>query len=354
MRWLLALLSAIVPALSSIPTASSEPLDSAILAIPAEGAVRTLVGDWEAPDMVVVVYGDGWPETYFALLDAATAVRPVVVLSELGDGEAALASIETLAPEQRAQVWAPGYEVDSSWVRDYGPLQARASDGSVAWLDAGYSIDRSRDDDLPLALADWFGVVTEPVFDTLDGGSLASNGRGLCVSTVEYFETQEVYLAEDGGTALLQQLGCRVLALVPALAHEGTKHVDLLLQFLAPDRAVVARFDPTLDAEDARRADAAVAVLQRAAAQLGQPLSIARLESPVAQAGRYASYVNFLQLGDHLLVPGYDTVDLEVDDAALAALGRLVPDRTIVRIPADEASANGGAVHCLTWGLHTP
>lgn len=353
MRRIPALLASAISAFTSISTASSEPLHTAILS--AEGpSSRTLVGDWETPDMVVLVYSDGWLETYLALLDAVSAVRPVVLVSEMGSAQEAHESLEVLRPEQRHWVWLPRYEVDSSWARDYSPLQTRTSDGGLVWLDAPYSIDRPRDDDLPLALSRWFDSLVEPVFETLDGGALASNGRGLCVSTAEYFDEQGVQIADDGGSMLLEQLGCRTLALVPALAYEDTKHVDLLMQFLAPDLAVVARFDPALDAEDARRADAAVAVLLRAAASLGQPLTVERIDSPGASDGHYRSYVNFLQLADHLLVPGYDSVDPEMDDAALATLGWLAPDRTIIRIPADDASNSGGSVHCLTWGLHMP
>lgn len=353
MRRLPSILAFTLPALASVPTASSEPLPTAILSN--EGvSSRTLVGDWEPPDLVVLAYSDGWPETTHTLLDAVSAVQPVVLLSEAGDALPAQASIDALHPEQRPRVWLSDHEIDSSWARDYGPLQTRSNDGEVLWLDALYSVDRPRDDDLPLALAMWFGTVTEPVFETLEGGALASNGRGLCVSTAEYFETNGIELAQDSGAALLEQLGCQTMALVPALAHENTKHIDLLLQFLAPDLAIVARFDPTDDLEDARRTDAAVAVLRQAAASMGQPLTIERIDSPGASGGYYRSYVNVLQLADHLLVPSYDTVDPDVEDAALSALGRLVPEHTVVRIPAEDASASGGSVHCLTWGLHLP
>lgn len=347
-----AALSALTSLLTSTATIDPAPLHAKVVWTVAAPA-RTLVGDWETPTEVVLVYGDAWPETYRALLTHLTEVVDVTVLVEVGQSlEEVEQGLELLDPDQRARVWAPGHEVDSSWPRDYGPLQVREARGTVTWLDSLYTVDRPRDDELPGLILDWFGGDLRPLEHSLDGGALASNGRGLCVSTVDYFELADIDAANEPLLqGLMDDLGCEALALVPALEHEDTKHVDLVMQFLSPTQVVVARFDPAKAPEDARRADRAVEVLRRTGEAMGTPLTIERLDSPAASGDLYPSYVNFLQLDGYLLVPSYSSVEREPERRALRRLAELVPDKTVVAIPADEVLPHGGAIHCLTWGM---
>ncbi|MCX4239892.1 agmatine deiminase family protein [Paraliomyxa miuraensis] len=314
---------------------------------------RTFVGDWETPSSVVLVYGDEWLETYEALIESLTEVVDVTVLIEEGQDVVMVEDgLDRLDPDRRARIWSPGHEVDSSWPRDYGPLQVRESSGAVTWLDSLYTLDRPRDDELPGQLADWFGADVRPLEHSLDGGAIASNGRGLCVSTVEYFELADIDATDEPLLqGLMSDLGCEALALVPALELEDTKHVDLVMQFLSPTLVVVARFDPLQAPEDARRADRAVDVLQRTATSMGLPLTIERIDSPPAQGDLYPSYVNFLQIDGYLLVPAYTSVERSIERRALRRLAELVPDKTVLPIPSDEVLPHGGAVHCLTWGM---
>lgn len=315
---------------------------------------RVYVGDWESPAGVVLVYGDEWMDAYEALVDQLTEVVDVTVLTEAGQSlDEVEDGLAVLDDARRARVWSPeDYEVDSSWPRDYGPLQVREANGTITWLDALYSTDRPRDDDFPLALAQWLGTSVEPFEYSIDGGAVASNGQGLCVSTEDYFVLADIDADDE---PLLQQMmtriGCEALALAPSLAHEDTKHVDLMMQFLSPELVVVARFDPAEAPDDAIRADRAVRALARAAQGLDLPLRIERIDSPAPQGGQYPSFVNFLQVEGYLLVPTYETVDLELQRRALSKLADLAPERTVVPIPSDQVLPHGGAVHCLTWGL---
>ncbi|MCA9650691.1 MAG: agmatine deiminase family protein [Myxococcales bacterium] len=314
---------------------------------------RTLVGDWESPSAVVLVYGDEWMDTYELLLDQLTEVVDVTVLVEEGQSlDVVEAGIDALDDAHRARVWTPGHEVDSSWPRDYGPLQTREADGAIAWLDALYSAERPKDDDLPIHLAEWYGAGVEPFEFSIDGGAVASNGAGLCVTTDEYLALADID-AEDEPLVqvMMDRLGCEGLVMVPALAYEDTKHVDLVMQFLSPELVVVARFDPERAPDDAVRANRAARALAAAAEAMGMPLRIERIDSPPPQARQYPSYLNFLQVEGYLLVPSYDMVDESIEQRAMKRLAELVPDRTVVPIPSDDVLPHGGAVHCLTWGM---
>lgn len=314
---------------------------------------RTLVGDWESPSTVVLVYGDEWMDTYQALVEHLSGVVDVAVLVEEGQSrEPVEAGLEALDPSRRAHVWMPDYEVDSSWPRDYAPLQVRAADGTLSWLDALYTTERPRDDELPAQLADWYGTAVEGLEQSIDGGAVASNGQGLCVVTDEYLELADIDASDEPLLqGIMMRLGCEALVEVPALAHEDTKHVDMIMQFLSPQLVVVARFDPVRAPEDAARADRAARALAGAAEAMGVPLQVERIDSPAPRAGQYPSYVNFLQIEGYALVPSYDSVDDSLERRALERLAQLMPQRTVVTVPADDVLPHGGSIHCLTWGM---
>lgn len=59
-------------------------------------------------------------------------------------------------------------------------------------------------------------------------------------------------------------------------------------------------------------------------------------------------YINFLQIGNLVLVPQLGT---EEDEQALEQIGEVFPDGEIVGIPALEAVRKGGALNCISWNI---
>jgi agmatine/peptidylarginine deiminase len=244
--------------------------------------------------------------------------------------------------------------VDTAWVRDYGPLQTTDADGRIIWLDSDYS-SRPEDDIVPRKLAKRFDVPLELLPEGIEGGAIVSNGSGLCVSTVEAFDANAITTNDSDATdALLGQIGCQALALVPALAEEKTKHADMFVQFLEPDTAAVASFDPMAAPRDAARMDEAVGLLRQAASQLGMSLNIIRIPHPAPAEDTYASYINGLRVGDTFLIPEYSSVDLADEARAYEAFAEHLPNLRLVPIASDDIIELNGAVHCVTLGLDLP
>jgi agmatine/peptidylarginine deiminase len=312
---------------------------------------RTLVGDWEPPDVVGLVYSDSWSNAFANIVDALAREVPVMLLTEDGRTlEETSASVASLPEASLRNVWIADQVVDSAWIRDYGPLQARTTSGSMLWIDAPYADDRPLDDDVPALFAATLDVTMEPTWASIDGGALASNGAQLCVSTVEYFD--KMAIAHEGRTRrLMSQLGCATLVLVPALSAEGTKHVDLFLQFVEPTVALLARFDPDEAPLDARRMDRAEAAIAKAAFDMDLELTIERIDLPPPEGEFYPSWLNYFRLAGVVLVPSYARVDRGLQAAAHERLTTLMPTATLVPIPSDELLAYGGAVHCLVHGI---
>ncbi|MFW6083582.1 MAG: agmatine deiminase family protein [Gemmatimonadota bacterium] len=305
----------------------SDPAGSAVGAAADAGrpahlpGVRHLVGDWEPADGYLVGREALWGHVVECVSDAI-APRPVTVVS----------------PAEGSH--------ESAWVRDYGPLAVRQSDGLV-WLDAAYYPDRPTDDALPGHLGRSHGIPTERLPHRLEGGAIASNGRGLCVMTDE---SRRRVAAETG--ELEARLGCPDLVIVPALPGEPTGHVDQLVQFLAPDLAIVATLhgNDVSPADDAL-ADEAASRLAAAARSTDRGLRVVRVPAYRDGRGRYFSYVNVVSLRDRLLVPDFTAVPGELQKRAHERLRRAagVP---LVPVAADQLALSGGGLHCIVLGLH--
>lgn len=311
-------------------------------------AGRTLRGDFEVPDTVSLVYDETWHGmlVLIAAHVSASGARPMVIFdpSETGRVEPWLAEFSEPVGARMRRLVAP---VDSVWIRDWGPIQTWDRQGRPLFLDAPYSDDRVADDEVPLAMAARFKLETESVPWALDGGALASNGAGLCVSTRDFFELWEI----DVESAMLRDLGCAHLVLVPSLYAEETRHVDLELQFLSRDRVVVQSVDAETDPVNAARLDAVAEALGAVAAATGRTMEIHRAPMRPPAGGLADAYVNGIRLADRYLMPTFG--DPEMDAAAHAAMQAAMPDVTVVGVDVRPLAGLGGAIHCMALTMNT-
>jgi agmatine deiminase len=236
------------------------------------------------------------------------------------------------------------------WLRDTGPIVLGSGAerfaqgfGFNGW---GGKYDLPGDDSigerlaagapLPFAKADWI----------LEGGAIDGDGSGLFVTTEQCLLNPnrnpgldraaiEARLARDLGASRLMWLG-------EGLLNDHTDgHVDNLARFVGPGRVALPQGADN-DPNAAIYADAA----QRLAAA---GLEVVRLPSPgaIAVDGVVipASYMNFLIGNAAVVVPVYGAAN---DEAAVAAVGALFPDRKAVGLRADHILTGGGSFHCIS------
>ncbi len=312
--------------------------------------VRTLVGDWEAADTLLLAFDESWMDALQELFNAVEDDSELFLLA---------------APEQIAsepfQEWIQPLRdvnvlpiaVDTPWLRDYGPLRVR-SEGTTYWLDTDYAPDRPLDDAVPERLSELFHVPWERPGLPLDGGGVISNGAGLCAMTGRSLDELGLALEDpEVSDNLLHTLGCRVLARVPALPEEATGHVDMIAQFLDPTTIAVATPGPNSTLEERQALTGALVALHRAASVIQMAPRFVSLPI-VRKEDTYFSYVNGFRTRNHYLVPSYSEVPRSIEARAHFRLARALPGVKVVPIPADVMIESGGAVHCLTIGLESP
>lgn len=306
-------------------------------------------GDFVAPDLLLIVYEEAWLETIEAVATEALLTTDVHVLVDPG-----------VVHDPWLNDWSRSLGVrllamnhDTPWIRDYGPLQRMGDPGRVVWLDFDYGPDRKLDDDVPLGLMNRFDMPLQRSAFTLDGGALVSNGMGLCAMTDRSLVEAGVAVEDvDAVEALLETLGCEVMAALPDLPDEPTGHADMMVQFVAPDGVMIIMLDDSEHPEEALLVEAGVRTLTVAAANAGQPLKVHRIPAAYDKSnGTLFSYVNGTRLRDRYLAPAFSAVDPALAQRAQLALREAMPRTAIASIPSDEVLASAGVLHCITLGL---
>lgn len=331
----------------STSTIRSEPIEA-----------RVLRGDYEAPDRVLLVFTETWaPATRAIAKQVLESGADVSIVLEVENPRWKLDRIvKELGRAFGDRISVFDGTVDTPWVRDWGPIQV-VRDGRPLWLDGDYDDDdRRKDDQMPQLLGRSFSTELAMLPWPLDGGAFISNGAGLCVLTREYLDMQGIVWDEQDLVELLAQIGCRSTALVPTLLGEATKHADMIAQFVAPDRLLMAELIDQLDgdSEDALRLRAAELGILRAAAVLGLELEVVRVPTPPTRAqSNPRSYVNGLRLADRYLMPSYPELGDRWDRDARAAVERALDDVPVVPIVTSTMIGSGGAIHCSALGLFT-
>lgn len=268
-------------------------------------------------------------------------VRLVVADPDSARAAAARAPFATIVQEPFGDIW----------LRDTGPLLvgdgSRAAARSFRFNGWGGKYDLEGDDTVGLRLANTIGMDADRLDWILEGGAIDVDGNGLAVTTEQCLlnpNRNPGMSREEIEARLRSDLGIdRLLWLGEGLLNDHTDgHVDNLARFVA--EGVLAL--PVPDGEDDPNAEVYRDARARAEA-FG--LKIADIPSPgrVLRDGEIipASYMNFYIGNAAVVVPLYGAAN---DEAAVAAVQALFPDRKAIGFRADHVLTGGGSFHCIS------
>ena len=271
---------------------------------------------------------------------AGEEVRLVAANEAAADAAHALAPFATVIVEPFGDIW----------LRDTGPIVLTGPEGRQAarfrfngW---GGKYDLPGDDTVGAALAMEAGFGVAEHGWILEGGAIDVDGTGLAVTTEQCLlnpNRNPGMTKADVEAHLRADLGIdRLLWLGKGLLNDHTDgHVDNLARFVA--EGVLAL--PTPADEDPNAAVYADA--RRRAEAFG--VKVVALLSPgrIERDGEIipASYMNFYIGNAAVAVPLYGAPN---DEAAVAAVAALFPDRRVQGFRADHILTGGGSFHCIS------
>jgi agmatine deiminase len=247
------------------------------------------------------------------------------------------------------------------WLRDTGPIFARAGNSAVALRFKTNSWGGKYDLPDDAIVGDDVARLAKTAvrrFDfVLEGGAVDHDGEGTILTTRQTLlnPNRNGWTKEAAEQALGEAFGARK----GIWSDEGLKndhtdgHVDNIARFVAPGR-VVCQAPAGPDDPNGETLNAIAATLEKATDALGRQLEVIRIPG----VGLYrnalgdvspASHMNFIIANDVVVVPIYGTAT-EAD--ALSALQTVFPTRAVVGVSSRGllgcGTAGGGSFHCIT------
>ncbi|WP_045834707.1 agmatine deiminase family protein [Hyphomicrobium sp. 99] len=247
------------------------------------------------------------------------------------------------------------------WLRDTGPIFARAGKDAVAlrfktnsW---GGKYDLPDDATVGDNVAE---LAKTPIrrFDfVLEGGAVDHDGEGTILATQQTLlnPNRNGWTKEAAEQALRDAFGTKkVIWIDEGLKNDHTDgHIDNIARFVAPGR-VVCQAPAGPDDPNAETLNAIATSLENATDAAGRKLEVVRIPG----VGLYrnalgeispASHMNFIIANDVVVVPIYGTA---TEAEALQALQVVFPTRAVVGVSSRGllgcGLAGGGSFHCIT------
>ena len=285
-------------------------------------------------------------------LGRGNAVRLLVNGPEaMASAQAALGAAAELVPARYGDIW----------LRDTGPIFARAPEGPMAlrfktnsW---GGKYDLPDDATVGDDIARLAGVAVRRFDFVLEGGAVDHDGEGTILTTRQTLlnPNRNGWSKAEAEAALRQAFGARkVIWIDEGLKNDHTDgHIDNIARFVARGR-VVCQAPAGADDPNAGTLDAIAHTLETATDAAGRKLEVVRIPGVglyrnAADEVAPASHMNFVIANDVVVVPVYGT---PTQEAALESLQAVFTDRKVIGVSSRGllgfGEAGGGSFHCIT------
>jgi agmatine deiminase len=245
------------------------------------------------------------------------------------------------------------------WLRDTAPLFVTDRKGDYCAVHFkfngwGGKYNLRGDDTVGQEISRFSGMRVFHAGWVLEGGSIDTDGQGLCLTTRQCLLNPNRNPGMNEGDvdqALRLWLGQeKILWLDEGLLNDHTDgHVDNIARFIRPGAVVCMRAESNDDPNRKVLADIE-ARLRSFTDRNGRALEVITMPSPGPVLDgegkiRPASYVNFYISNTSVVVPLYGT---PFDDKAVESIANVFPGRKVIGLRADHLLSGGGSFHCIT------
>ena len=170
----------------------------------------------------------------------------------------------------------------------------------------------------------------------LDGGNVVKCGNKI-VMTDKVFVENKNKTPQEVRCLFEEAFRCEIVFL-PWDEHEDYGHCDGIIHYLDDNRVMMTNYDDF----DKTFAQDFLRILEKHFDVITLKYNLNRKHE------RSWSYINFLQVGNLILVP---QLGIPEDEQALEQISKALPNCKVVGIPALEAVRRGGALNCISWNI---
>lgn len=241
-------------------------------------------------------------------------------------------------------------DVDSVWMRDYGPWWIQTTDGDREIVDLVYNRPRPNDDKFPSVFAADQKLKAHLTKLILPGGNLILDGKGMAIMTDMVFDGGQggnSSMTMDQLKKYMKELfGVDKIILLKAMKRDGTGHVDMFCKMLNQTTLIVGEYAKPADgaADNFKILNDNATLLSNETNGAGEPLKVFRIPMPKYTGTSY-TYTNSLIVNDLVMVPVYRFAS---DEAALDVYRKLMPGARVVGFDCNQIIGANGAIHCIT------
>lgn len=207
------------------------------------------------------------------------------------------------------------------WARDWSPISARSSDGTIRFLDFNYSPSRKVDDSTVSVLAKEMNRerISMPIYN--EGGNFMISGNGDCFMSEIVIEknarkeaSKDLILNKEQIVSYYQKFaGCKRVNIFPALPFEETGHIDMWAKLLNDETVLINELrDEAIAKEpfatltnDLREIKNFLEERAKEFSDLGYNVIRIPMPLPDLYGSFVRSYTNSLIVGDTIFTPRY-------------------------------------------------
>ncbi|MBO4663701.1 MAG: agmatine deiminase family protein [Bacteroidaceae bacterium] len=172
----------------------------------------------------------------------------------------------------------------------------------------------------------------------IDGGNVVRCGDKIVMTEKVFFENKEKSRSEVR-QLLEEALECDIIFL-PWDREETYGHSDGVVHFVGDNRVLMTNYADF----DAKKARQFREILEK-------HMEVIPLTYNVKQKHQRSwSYINFLQIGNLVLVP---QLGVPEDEMALQQIEAAMPRCKVIGVPSLESVRKGGALNCISWNVAT-
>lgn len=234
------------------------------------------------------------------------------------------------------------------WARDYMPIQVDES----TFVKFDYRPDYLRghkhlvtSDEVGNQLALLRNVKRSGI--RLDGGNLVASSRRI-ILTDKVFRENPSWSRRKLERAIAELLQVERCIVIPTEAGDWIGHADGVLRFLAEDRVVINDYS---ELDESYRAGLHQVLSRHCLHVEILPYFVEGTPTKGGIASAVGNYVNFLRIGDVIVMPIYEAPQ---DDEAIRRMERLLPTADVVPLHCADLAKEGGVLNCISWPICEP
>ena len=315
--------------------------------------VRTMA-EWEEAQALVVTWNGHHTLLTEIIRHAIEEVNVIVITMN----EAQTSNTLTAAGIPLDRIFFLQKNLNSIWIRDYGPWSVYANDvEDLTLVDWVYNRPRPYDDILPAAIATAFEW---PFYEAtaFPNNLIHTGGNHLEDGLTTAFSSDLVQLENPGKTEeeindlAYKYLGTQRYFKLPRLPYDIIHHLDMHMRLIDEETLLIGAYPEGIADGPAIEANINY-IKNNLTTPFGNPYTIIRIPMPPdenghypdTQGGNYRTYTNSLIINKSILVPTYEE---QYDTTAFRIYESLFPGYKIIGIDCNEIIQSVGAIHCVT------